>query len=535
MTYTNQPEFRLTIRNYRGFSDENPLHIEFKSGFVALVGPNNSGKSSLLRLFHELRAVFSSCVYPPYLPELFRADGRKIEYNGVEDPLELFNEQNERDLQIEMVLPDAADDEISRVELHATREYPDMWHAVLCAGPQYTRVEPVAPPARPGLGYTPFPGINLDPFYRAMGVLHSSLYVGPFRHLLTGSSGSHYDLVIGGGFVQQWHDWKTGPNRRWNRAVQRVTEDIRKLFGFHSFEVNAAANQSTLQIIVDGKPYRLREWGAGLAQFIFVLGSVTFRNPTLLLVDEPESNLHPSLQSDFLTSLASYASYGVMYATHSLGLARSVSDRIYSFRRTERGIQARIFEQTPNYIEFLGEMSYSAFKELGHDLVLLVEGVTDVRTVQQFLRVLRLDHRIVVLPLGGSQLIKAGVELELAELKRLAHDVAVLIDSERTHADSPLDTGRQAFVADCSKLGFRVHVTERRAFENYMSDEAVKCVKGVKYSALHPYETLRDRDPCWAKAENWRIAREMNREDLLATDVGKFLTDLFDGSVARSR
>jgi hypothetical protein len=173
-------------------------------------------------------------------------------------------------------------------------------------------------------------------------------------------------------------------------------------------------------------------------------------------------------------------------------------------------------------------MSYSAFKELGHDLVLLVEGVTDVRTVQQFLRVLRLDHRIVVLPLGGSQLIKGGVEVELAELKRLTDRVAVLIDSERTEAASPLDPGREAFVATCRDLGFRVHVTERRASENYLSDDAIKRVKGPKYSALGPYERLDEHDQCWGKQENWKIAREMKREDLVANDVGRFLSDLFN-------
>jgi len=531
MIETKQPEFRLTIRNYRGFSDQKPLQIEFKSGFIALVGPNNSGKSSLLRLFYELRGVFTSCIYPVSLPELFSADGRRIEYNGVEDPLELFHEGNERDIRIEMELPEAGDGEISLVELHATRENPDYWYGALHTAPHDTRVEPADPTVRTRVNlkaYTPFPDINLERFYQAMEVLHSSVYVGPFRHLLTGSAGPHYDLVIGHAFVQQWHQWKTGPSRRQNHAIQRVTEDIRKLFGFSAFEVNASSDLSSLHVIVDGKPSRLREWGAGLAQFIIVLGSVTFRTPTLLLVDEPESNLHPSLQSDFLTSLASYASYGVMYATHSLGLARSVSDRIYSFRRSASGNLARVFEQTPNYVEFLGEMSYSSFKELGHDLVLLVEGATDVRTVQQFLRVLRLDHRIVVLPLGGSQLIKGGVELELSELKRLTPRVAVLIDSERRHADSPLERGRAEFVADCKKLEFLVHVTERRALENYLSNDAIQRKMGPKYSALEPYETLKERDPCWAKSENWRIASAMNRDDLLETDVGKYLESLFN-------
>src|ERR1043166_4991605 len=44
---------RLTIKNYRCFSDQYPAVFEYRRGFTALVGPNNSGKSALLRLIYE--------------------------------------------------------------------------------------------------------------------------------------------------------------------------------------------------------------------------------------------------------------------------------------------------------------------------------------------------------------------------------------------------------------------------------------------------------------------------------------------------
>ena len=49
----------LTIKNYRCFPDAKPARLILKSGFTAVVGPNNSGKSSLLRFFYELRGLFS--------------------------------------------------------------------------------------------------------------------------------------------------------------------------------------------------------------------------------------------------------------------------------------------------------------------------------------------------------------------------------------------------------------------------------------------------------------------------------------------
>jgi len=38
-------------------------------------------------------------------------------------------------------------------------------------------------------------------------------------------------------------------------------------------------------------------------------------------MDQAESKLHPSLQADFLMSVASHAAYGTLFAAHSIGFA----------------------------------------------------------------------------------------------------------------------------------------------------------------------------------------------------------------------
>src|SRR5207249_2627411 len=285
--------------------------------------------------------------------------------------------------------------------------------------------------------------VDLTPLTEALELMTDSVYVGAFRNAITEGGGSYYDLAIGTSFIQLWDAWKTGGTRYQNEVAQAVTEDIAHIFGYDRLEINAAGGQKILQAIVNGKPFRLREMGAGLAQFLVVFGNVAIRRPRWLLIDEPELNLHPSLQADFLTSLASYTKHGVMFATHSVGLARTVGDRVYAFQKPQYNAIARPFEQTPNFAEFVGEMSFSSFKELGHESILLVEGVTEVKAVQQFLRVLRKDHEVVVIPLGGTQLIRGGVQAELAELKRLSQAVAVLIDSERQQAGATLAPERQ--------------------------------------------------------------------------------------------
>jgi energy-coupling factor transporter ATP-binding protein EcfA2 len=363
-------------------------------------------------------------------------------------------------------------------------------------------------------------------FIELTRTLSSAFYVGPFRNAISEGAGNYYDMPIGTSFISRWDDWKTGVRREANEAAQRVADDIAHIFDFRRFEINATPDKKALQVIINGKPHRLRELGAGLAQFIIAFGSVATKRPSLLLFDEPELNLHPSLQIDFLTSLAAYATYGVAFASHSVGLARAVSDRIFTFQKQNEVGIVKPFEQTPNFAEFVGEMSFSSFKEVGCDRILLVEGVTEVKAVQQFLRALRKDHTTVLIPLGGSQMLRGGVQQELSELARLSKNVAVLIDSELENGGASLALSRQQFVEECRALGFKVHVTQKRAFENCLCDRAIKEEKGANFQALADYDRLADAAQGWAKSDNWRIARRMTRDEVLATDVGAFLDQI---------
>jgi hypothetical protein len=54
----------LTIKNYRCFSDQQSARIQIHPGFTALVGANNSGKTSLLRFLYEFRWLFQNCSSP---------------------------------------------------------------------------------------------------------------------------------------------------------------------------------------------------------------------------------------------------------------------------------------------------------------------------------------------------------------------------------------------------------------------------------------------------------------------------------------
>lgn len=143
----------------------------------------------------------------------------------------------------------------------------------------------------------------------------------------------------------------------------------------------------------------------------------------------------------------------------------------------------------------------------------------------QFLLFYGKEHKVLMLPLHGDEMIGGDVSQELSELLRIGGDVHYLIDSERNVFGESLKKRRQDFVNLCAELGIGGHVLERRALENYLTDGAVKRVFGDSVGALGPYDKL-TAGAGWPKTNNWRAAAEMSRADLDGTDLGEFLENL---------
>ena len=530
-------EIEVTIKNYRCFPDSKPVSFILKRGFTGFVGANNSGKSTLLKFFYEFRPLFQ-LLYAPNGNILSALSEKPQPFNfspSVLDRDEVFSNSNSRAIEIAirplgLSAGSGGGGFTKPVQYNFIIHRPtNTWllnfdlpnNTFLHSGRTLSFRDTVLIASNSVIA-------DMSEFFQMFKELKEILYIGPFRNAINiGGNQNYYDITVGQAFIQAWRAFKTGNNKKQSEATLRLSEDIRRIFGFDGLDINAALNDQTLQLFVDNKSYMLSELGSGLTQFILVFANAATKEPSYIFIDEPELNLHPSLQLDFLTTLASYASEGVVFATHSIGLARSVADRIYSFRSLSNSeCEVSDLEDTPRLSEFLGELSYSGYKELGFDKVLLVEGVTEVKTIQQFLRLYKKDHKVVLLPLGGRQFITGKREAELSEIKRITHNISVLIDSEKTASDAPLESKREAFVETCRRLKFKCHVLKLRAIENYLTDEAIKQVKGPKYQALGPYEKLEESSLPWGKEENWRIARMMSEPDIAQTDLGKFLSTL---------
>src|SRR5437870_1327352 len=95
--------FELTIKNYRCFPDSHPVRLSFDKGFTALVGANNSGKSSFLRFLYEFRPLFQMIkLNDSQLAQALQGIQSFSKVDSILDMEEIFSNTNQRDLTIEM-------------------------------------------------------------------------------------------------------------------------------------------------------------------------------------------------------------------------------------------------------------------------------------------------------------------------------------------------------------------------------------------------------------------------------------------------
>lgn len=524
----------IVAKNYRGYSDETPLRICIRDGFTAIIGANNAGKSSVLNLLYDFRSWFSSLGdtesalemvrRPQEAPSFFSSPTKNEGLSSSTKPDGIFYNRNDRPLSVGIEVRTEQTDEATPKKLVISRsrdgkttcELPDIKH-------------PIRPskPVALAQGDDPGKALDLSLISDACRSLSDTFYIPAWRNILhevTLSAQNLKDVKIGLPFISEWKHKKMGQNSEDRELAYKVTNQIKDLFGFQEFSIDPG--EPHLYVQIDGKNYDATNQGAGLSQFIHTLASAAFRKPDFILIDEPEMSLHPALQLMFLEALGSHAKRGVIFATHSIGLARSAAEYIYSVRKVGGGRSIAPLENTRRLAELLGELNYSAHRELGFDNVLLVEGPTEVKTIQQILRKFRKDQNVLLLPLGGSAMICGGREAELDEIRRITPHISALIDSDWEAAGQPLANDRKAFVESCRSLNIPCHVTDRRATENYFTESAVKTVKGAKCRPLGNDERLSDLQYGWAKADNWLIAAEMTADEWFANDIGRFLKSL---------
>ncbi|MEW6047523.1 MAG: AAA family ATPase [Bacillota bacterium] len=273
---------------------------------------------------------------------------------------------------------------------------------------------------------------------------------------------------IGKDEAQQLLDLKVtrgGPDR-----LRSFQETVRGLLGvtvdaFRGGPSPASRREAAAEMDVD--EFLVEVNGSGIREALRLILDVEFKQPNVLLIEEPEIHLHPGLETvvmDYLKTVSSKCQ--VFLSTHSTNfLDRSGSGNIYMVSK-EQATTIRLVDSEEAEAEVLEQLGVRLSSLLLFDRILFVEGPSDEEVLRHWAKALNVNLarlNVGFVHLRGARNFGHFAAAEtLSFLRKRQAQMWFLIDRDELD-ESAIEKLRNT-LGDLAVL----KVLERRELENYL-------------------------------------------------------------------
>ena len=264
---------------------------------------------------------------------------------------------------------------------------------------------------------------------------------------------------------------------RINSFLQSVTDN-------QSASIEIPYDRDTVLVHMDGKTLPLESLGTGIHEVVILAAAATILENTVVCMEEPELHLNPILQKKLVRYLISSTHNQYFITTHSAALMDTPEAETYHVQLQKgESVLTRVTSnrQKSAVCEDLG---YHPSDLLMANCIIWVEGPSDRIYLTYWIskRVPGLVEGIhyVVMFYGGrlaAHVSGNDIDEEIEKfisLRRLNRRAVVVIDSDRSDEDSLLNATKLRLVKEFDLGPGHAWVTDGREIENYIDGNAIR-------------------------------------------------------------